>query len=113
MSTIRPDSKFDNMEEVKESESKVDHKTEKLPMKTDWKKFPLTVVQNITVEPFIFLYCLGFGITMIISPILYMNKICSVGTICYVRNMKTQVQMFIESLLGGQCDFWQWIDMEP
>ena len=101
------------MEEVKESESKVDHKTEKLPMKANWKAIPLTVVQNITVEPFIFLYCLGFGITKIISPILYMNKICSVGTICYVRNMKTQVQMFLESLLGGQCHFWQWVDMEP
>ena len=101
------------MDEVKEPDRKVDHKTEKLPMKTDWKKIPLKVVQNITVEPFIFLYCLGFGITMIISPILYMNKICSVGTICYVKNMKTQAQIFFESLLGGQCHFWQWIDMEP
>ena len=37
-----------------------------------------TIFENISVEPFIFLYCMGFGITMIVTPILYINKICRV-----------------------------------
>ena len=42
------------------------------------KEIALKVVTNITVEPVIFFYAIGFGITTIISPSLYFDKICKV-----------------------------------
>ena len=37
------------------------------------------VATHITVEPVIFFYAIGFGISTIISPSLYFDKICKVG----------------------------------
>ena len=55
---------------------------ERLPMKAmQIRGLVGTILANITVEPYIFLYSLGFGMTTIITPILYMNKICSVRII--------------------------------
>ena len=42
------------------------------------REITLKVVTNITVEPVIFFYAIGFGITTIISPSLYFDKICKV-----------------------------------
>ena len=59
-----------------------DDQRERLPMKAmQIRGLVGTILANITVEPYIFLYSLGFGMTTIITPILYMNKICSVRII--------------------------------
>ena len=59
-----------------------DDQRERLPMKAmQMRGLVGTILANITVEPYIFLYSLGFGMTTIITPILYMNKICSVRII--------------------------------
>ena len=42
------------------------------------KEIATKVIRNITVEPVIFFYAIGFGITTIISPSLYFDKICKV-----------------------------------
>ena len=60
----------------------IDDQRERLPMKAmQIRGLFGTILANITVEPYIFLYSLGFGMTTIITPILYMNKICSVRMI--------------------------------
>jgi len=41
---------------------------------------PRTIVQNITVEPLLFSYALGFSISQNISQPLYQDKICQVGS---------------------------------
>ena len=38
-------------------------------------------LHSITIEPVVFLYALGFSITMVVSPSLYMEKICTVSTL--------------------------------
>ena len=37
-------------------------------------------LNSITIEPVVFLYALGFSITMVVTPSLYMEKICRVST---------------------------------
>ena len=37
------------------------------------------VTRNITVEPVIFFYAIGIGITAIITPSVYFEKICKVN----------------------------------
>ena len=39
------------------------------------------ILQLITIEPVVFFYAVGFSITMVVSPGLYMEKICSVSNI--------------------------------
>ena len=46
---------------------------------TKAKEIAAKVIKNITVEPVIFFYAIGFGITTIISPSLYFDKICKVS----------------------------------
>merc|ERR1712168_1407041 len=41
-----------------------------------WRLF----YQNISVEPLLFLYGFGFSISQSISPVLYLDKICQVGS---------------------------------
>ncbi len=36
-------------------------------------------LRNVTVEPVVFLYALGFSLTIVVSPNLYYDKICSVS----------------------------------
>jgi hypothetical protein len=36
--------------------------------------------KNITVEPVVFFYAVGFSITMVISPNLYFEKTCTVSS---------------------------------
>ena len=36
------------------------------------------IIRNVTVEPVIFFYAIGFGVTTIITSSLYFNKICKV-----------------------------------
>ena len=50
----------------------------KNPYITKIKEIVNKVIMNITVEPVIFFYAIGFGITTIISPALYFDKICKV-----------------------------------
>ena len=50
----------------------------KNPYITKTKEVVDKVIMNITVEPVIFFYAIGFGITTIISPSLYFDKICRV-----------------------------------
>lgn len=38
------------------------------------------LVRNVTVEPVVFFYSLGFSITIIASPQLYFDKTCKVST---------------------------------
>lgn len=38
-------------------------------------------LHSITIEPVVFLYALGFSITMVVSPSLYMEKICTVSNV--------------------------------
>ena len=64
-----------------------------------------TILANITVEPYIFLYSLGFGMTTIITPILYMDKICSVRIIIKIFIL-TIVSFEIKSLTGRKRDIW-------
>ena len=42
-----------------------------------WEVFQ-KIIKNVTVEPVIFFYAVGFGITTIISSSLYFDKICKV-----------------------------------
>ena len=49
------------------------------PYLTKTKEIATKVIRNITVEPVIFFYAIGFGITTIISPSLYFDKICKVS----------------------------------
>ena len=42
------------------------------------REIALKIVTNVTVEPVILFYAIGFGITTIISPSLYFDKICKV-----------------------------------
>ena len=37
-----------------------------------------SLLKAITVEPVVFFYALGFSITMVISPNLYLEKTCTV-----------------------------------
>ena len=39
----------------------------------------------ITIEPVVFLYGLGISISFVVSPALYMEKICTVSTIQYIQ----------------------------
>ena len=41
-------------------------------------------LKNITVEPVVFLYAVGFSLTMVVSPALYFEKICRVSH--FLRN---------------------------
>ena len=45
-----------------------------------------SVFSFITVEPVVFLYALGFSLTMVITPVLYFEKTCKVS-------LKIQVHM--------------------
>ena len=38
-----------------------------------------SVFSFITVEPVVFLYALGFSLTMVITPVLYFEKTCKVS----------------------------------
>ena len=40
--------------------------------------------KSITIEPVVFFYALGFSITIIVSPQLYLEKICTVSLISYL-----------------------------
>ena len=42
------------------------------------------VIKNITVEPVIFFYAIGFGITTVITASLYFDKICKVNFITFL-----------------------------
>ena len=82
------------------------------PYITKTKEIANKVIMNITVEPVIFFYAIGFGITTIISPALYFDKICKV-TIkilnCYLKldyeihsNSNNQINLMAFFLyLGG------------
>ena len=77
----------------------IDDQRERLPMKAmQIRGLVGTILANITVEPYIFLYSLGFGMTTIITPILYMNKICSVRIIIiiiiYLLYSEQQIVLF-------------------
>ena len=52
------------------------------------REIALKVVTNITVEPVIFFYAIGFGITTIISPSLYFDKICT----CIYLSISSQLR---------------------
>ena len=70
-----------NCEVPPEKEVKTDNKmslNEEKKEQRSIKSMLVTGFQNITVEPFVILYSTGLAISMIISPILYMNKICRV-----------------------------------
>ena len=36
-------------------------------------------LRNVTVEPVVFFYALGYSITMVVTPNLYIEKICTVS----------------------------------
>lgn len=38
----------------------------------------IRLLKNVTIEPVVFLYALGFSLTIIVTPSLYMQKICEV-----------------------------------
>ena len=40
-----------------------------------------SLLKAITIEPVVFFYALGFSITMVISPNLYLEKTCTVRLI--------------------------------
>ena len=44
-----------------------------------FKDYPRLILQNVSVEPLLFLYALGFAVSQNISQVLYMNKICRVS----------------------------------
>ena len=49
----------------------------------------------ITIEPVVFLYGLGISISFVVSPALYMEKICTVSTIQYIQfYYKVKVELF-------------------
>ena len=39
----------------------------------------LGILKLITIEPTVFFYAVGFSITMVVTPSLYMEKICMVN----------------------------------
>ena len=76
---------LDNMATVDGVNEKLDGSTPTSNKKTSLRMakakitaIAIQILKNITVEPFILMYCIGFAITKIVSPTLYMNKICSV-----------------------------------
>ena len=52
--------------------------------------------KSITIEPVVFFYALGFSITIIVSPQLYLEKICTVSLISYF--------LFIEIIINHPTD---------
>jgi len=65
------------------------------------REIALKVVTNITVEPVIFFYAIGFGITTIISPSLYFDKICKVGSPIFGDRNKTWNDTVCDNLDNG------------
>ena len=57
-----------------------------------------SVFSFITVEPVVFLYALGFSLTMVITPVLYFEKTCKVSLkfkfICILKSLKEKVHFF-------------------
>lgn len=64
------------------------------------------VVSNITVEPVVFLTCMGVGLYMIVSSELYIQKVCKVNlgfndTICDNIQHHKEEQVIISKVQGG------------
>ena len=68
-----------------------------------WKYF----LRNITVEPVVFFYSLGFSITMLPSYNLYFEKTCTVSDNSFI-NVPIYL-IHISILLGWECDIWKWV----
>ena len=52
-----------------------------------------SIFSFITVEPVVFLYALGFSLTMVITPVLYFDKTCKVSLKIQIKFSFFQVQM--------------------
>ena len=57
---------------------------------------------NISVEPLLFLYGLGFSISQSISPVLYMDKICLVGSPLFGNASQTWDKEICDHMDTGQ-----------
>ena len=51
-----------------------------------------SIFSFITVEPVVFLYALGFSLTMVITPVLYFDKTCKVS-LKFKSSFRFQVQI--------------------
>jgi len=56
--------------------------------------------KSITIEPVVFFYALGFSITIIVSPQLYLEKICTVGSVWF-GNGSTYSQETCDNIDNG------------
>ena len=55
------------------------------PSRTIFQKI-IGIFQLITIEPVVFFYAVGYSITMVVSPGLYLEKICTVQINLDLRN---------------------------
>ena len=92
------------------NEDKPDHDEEIIYDSGPFEKFfhLLTkFLKNITVEPVVFFYSLGFSITMLPSYNLYFEKTCTVSDNSFI-NVPIYL-IHISILLGWECDIWKWV----